>query len=112
MPKIRDFPQVLGLIDGGELVADANQHLTDLMEHLYSMPRGPKDKVKGEITLSLKVQLEGDHVEIAPEIKVKKPIKPRARGFFFALSDGSLSTEHPRQIDMFPRDAEERFSRG
>lgn len=107
MPVIRDANTLIGFLDRGELVRDtmeATAALVLLMKE-YSDTLGPKAKVKGKVTLEVDLECEGGMMAIFGDVKIKAPKKPRASTHFWVTADGELSTEHPKQHDMFkPRD--------
>jgi hypothetical protein len=93
MKKIRDSQTIIGSLEGAELAGNR-----------------PKNAFKGTVTLDIKLVVEAGTVEITAGISSKRPKAPRGKSFFWVLDDGSLSTEHPQQTDMFsgPRAAAER----
>lgn len=107
MSKIRDAKIVLHDLEHGETMAELSAEMTGLVAFLQSLTHNrPKARAKGTITLVLKFAVEGDTVDISPDIKVKKPEKPRNSSTYFVTrdGDGSLSTQHPSQVEMFPRE--------
>ncbi len=105
--KIRDVKIVLHDLEHGETMAELSAEMTGLVAFLQTLTHNrPKAKAKGTITLALDVTVEGDTVDISPDIKVKRPKKPRNSSTYFVTrdGDGSLSTEHPSQLNMFPRE--------
>lgn len=105
MPVIREAQFVIGILEDGQLASDFSSEmqssLATLKEHA-----GPKGKAKGSLTLHLDFTVEGGTVTINADLKSKLPKSGRAASVLFVLDDGSLSTEHPRQANLFgPRDA-------
>lgn len=108
MKRIRDAQTIIGSLEGGEVAAALGQEIVDTLQALKEHAGDrPKAKAKGKVSLVLSLEVDGDSVTIGTEITSKRPKPVRGNSFFFVLDDGSLSTEHPRQIDMFggPRDA-------
>ncbi len=68
---------------------------------------GPKGKASGHVTIVLSMKVEGGTLKITPDLKEKQPPEEFGSTTFFLTEDGELSTQHPRQSDMFagPRDA-------
>ena len=106
--KIRDATQLLAMLEDGELAQDLSTEVNELLAKLRDAA-GPKTKAKGSVTLKLNFTVEGVATEIDTEIVVKAPKSKRGKSFYFVTDDG-LSTDHPRQIQMFPEAAEKRFA--
>jgi len=99
---IRDFNVVLGMIERGELVDDLGRDLVETLRKTKEVAERTKGgKASGTVTLKLSLTVENGSVTIEPEISTKAPKSPRGRSFFFVTDDGELSTEHPRQHDIF-----------
>jgi hypothetical protein len=108
MKKIRDGQTIIGILEGGQLAADFGGEVTDTLAKLKELSGDrPKNKFKGSVTLKVQFEVEGGAVNIDCTIDTKTPKAPRSTSFFWVLDDGSLSTEHPQQTDMFagPREA-------
>ncbi|WP_062111093.1 hypothetical protein [Aureimonas sp. AU40] len=105
MKKIRDVQTVIGLLEDGQLAQDFSDLLQKTLADLKELA-GPKGKAKGSVTLKMDLTAEGGTVTINSDIAAKTPKSGRAASVLFVLDDGSLSTEHPRQMSMFggPRD--------
>ena len=111
MKKIRDAQTIIGLVEGGQLAHDFSREITDTLAKLKELSGDrPKVKIKGHASLKLAFELENGAVTIVAEIDSKTPKAPRGSSFYWVTDDGSLSTEHPQQTDMFagPRDAARR----
>jgi hypothetical protein len=109
MKRIRDAQTIIGMLEGGEAAADLSREITETLAALKERA-GPKGKAKGSITFKINIDLEGGAATLSVDIESKRPKKPRSSDFYWVLDDGSLSTEHPQQIDMFsgPRDVSAR----
>ncbi|MEQ1951001.1 hypothetical protein [Mesorhizobium sp. CN2-181] len=111
MKKIRDAQTIIGMLEGGELAAALGSEITDTLAKLKEMSGNrPKNKVKGSVTLKIGFEVDAGTVEVSCDIDSKRPKPERGRSFYWVLDDGSLSTEHPQQTDMFagPRAADSR----
>lgn len=108
MKKIRDATTLIGMLERGELAEELSNTLVDTLRTLKDIAGGKKDvKAKGEVSLKLSLAVDGDAVTIHAEVSSKTPKAPRGSSFFFVTDDGEITTEHPRQRDMFgPREAE------
>lgn len=105
--KIRNADQLLAMLEDGDLSNDLFNEITKVLDALREAA-GPKSKAKGSVTLTLNFEVEGVSTEISTDIKSKMPKQKRARSWLFLGEDG-LSTEHPRQISMFPQDVDKQF---
>lgn len=113
MKKIRDAQTIIGMLEGGEVAAAFGTELTDTLAKLKERcGNRPKGKIKGSVTLKINLEVEGSTVTIDADIDSKVPKPARGSSFYWVTDDGSLSTEHPQQTDMFagPRDAADRRS--
>jgi hypothetical protein len=102
MAKIRDANTLIGMIESGELASDLSTEITDTLVALEAARAGRKKaKVTGSVTLKIKFTNEGGGSTIDVELDSKRPKKLRESTYLFVDADGSLSTEHPQQTDMF-----------
>jgi hypothetical protein len=111
--KIRDAQTIIGMLEHGEVADELSTMLTDTVAYLKNLARegGKKGKAKGKVTLSLSIEVDGGG-QVTMKAKPDRTLPPRPRGetVCWANDDGTLSTEHPQQTDMFagPRVARER----
>lgn len=102
MKRIRDAAQIIATLDGGDLVQELSDQLQEVLKTLKEHAGARKGaKAKGKVALTLDLCVEGGVVTIEAEVTTKKPKPARGSSVFFVLDDGALSTEHPRQVDMF-----------
>jgi len=109
--QIREASILLGALEGGELNRSLSHELSTVLRELHTMStEDVKKTFKGEVDLKIMLTAENGAVTISSEIKSKTPKRPRARTFYWITEEGSLSTEHPQQTDMFtgPRDTKAR----
>lgn len=108
MKKIRQATDIIAILERGDLNADLTAEITKVLEALQEAAPPKGKAVKGEVTLKLKFAVEGASVEVESEIASKTPKRPRGRDFYFVTEDAALSTEHPRQSNMFdgPREVQ------
>ena len=102
--KLREASQVLGLLERGSLMSDLTSELAKVIAACQDAA-GPKSGAKGVVSLKLNISVEGVEITFDAELDAKLPKRRRQRSTFFVGADGVLSTEHPNQIDLFPRDA-------
>ncbi|TIL54353.1 hypothetical protein [Mesorhizobium sp.] len=111
MKKIRDAQTIIGMLEGGEVAAAMSTEITETLAKLKELSGDrPKTKIKGHVSLKINVEVEAGTATITCEIDSKRPKPARGSSFYWVLDDGSLSTEHPQQTDMFagPRAAADR----
>lgn len=109
MKRIRDAQTIIGMLEGGELAAQLSADITETLAKLKELGdvMGKKAKVKGKVVLALDFEMEAGAVTVSASIDTKVPKAPRGTSYYWVTDDGSLSTEHPQQTDMFagPREA-------
>lgn len=101
MKRIRDAQAILGLLEGGQLISDLGTEITNTTAKLKEMAITPKKKVKGKLSLTLDFEVQDGVLTIESTIAAKLPKEARRSTMCWVLDDGSLSTEHPQQQDMF-----------
>lgn len=101
MKKIRDAAAILGFLEGGQLMADLGDEITAVTAKLKELATVPKKKVKGTLSLALAFEVQDGILTIESAITTKLPKEGRRTSMCWVLEDGSLSTEHPQQQDMF-----------
>lgn len=110
MKKIRDAGVLLGYLEDGEFLGDLNTSLQETIEALHERA-GNKGKAKGSLTIKVDIEVANAMATIKSHFDAKTPKPERGSTVLFVTDDGELSTEHPRQHDMFIRDADERRRR-
>lgn len=100
MSKIREFTQIIGVIERGDAADDLTKEVNKVLEALRDAA-GPKSTAKGSVTLKLNFAVQGQTIEIDAEIGSSIPKAKRARSLYFLTKDGEISTEHPNQKDLF-----------
>lgn len=100
MTIIRDPQLLIGALEEGEL-ADAFR--TELQETLSALSEaaGPKGKAKGHVTLKLNLDVAAGTVTITSDLTSKRPKEERRSSMYWVTEEGFLSTQHPKQHDMF-----------
>ncbi|MCC4299343.1 hypothetical protein [Aurantimonas coralicida] len=100
MKLIRDPQALIGLLEEGELAETMKRELADTLTALNEAA-GPKGKANGHVTLKLNLKVEAGMVTIQSDLTSKRPKEERRSTVFWVTEDGALSTQHPRQHDMF-----------
>jgi hypothetical protein len=100
MARLRDGQTIFGALEGGQLAQDFGELVREAITDLHNLTGGrPKAKEKGEVTLKVKIAVDGSgSAEIAVDLEKKTPKAPRATSFYWIDAEtGALSTEHPQQ---------------
>lgn len=107
MTIIREGTSMVALIDDGDLSREFTEEFQKVNAAVKEAA-GPKGKSKGSITLKIDITCEGGVVVLAGDIVAKVPKKKRGSSMYWVMADGTISTEHPQQMNMFPRDVNAR----
>lgn len=94
---IRPFDQIIRDINGGRLVAELTDELTEVIS---AVRRSGKS---GEIRLTLKLKPRGEsnqQIEIIPVVKGTKPEASRPISIFFVNADNGLQRDDPTQYSL------------
>jgi hypothetical protein len=102
MKTIRDAQVLIGTLEQGELNRELSSELSKDLQFMAELSEeNPKAALKGSLTLKLNIEIEAGEVHIRAEIDSKLPKRARRSSLFWVTPEGDLSTEHPRQHDMF-----------
>jgi len=101
---IRNFVEMLGLLNRGKFVDKCNEHLTTALETLEALPN---EKGTATVTIAVTINYDSGRLDIKPAIKSKLPEEKAFSSTPFWAYEGGLSVQHPSQMDIFggPRDA-------
>lgn len=93
----QSLTDVLSQIRGGSALYEAGQALQECVQATRDTGKPSK--------LTFSVTIEPDKtdetvVTLQPDITVKLPKKPKAKGIFFMDKNGRLTREDPRQIEL------------
>ena len=94
---MQSFIDILSQIRGGAALSDAARDLQELVQAVRDT--GKSGKLSFSITVEPDKADEGV-VTLLPDITLKLPKKPRAKGIFYMDKNGNLTREDPRQIEM------------
>lgn len=110
MNTIRDTTALIGFLEDGQLHQDFGAEARNVLAKLYELSADqPKAKIKGSLTLKISFQVEGGVARIEAAVESTTPKPPRPHSLAWLLPDGTLSTQHPKQIDMFQKDGSGRL---
>lgn len=97
------FLEVVQSFRRGELIAEADEQLSELIEAIR------RTGGKGELTVRLPFKVnEAGQVECVPTVSAKKPRRPLGTGIYYVTDEGRLSRRDPAQDDMFDELADRR----
>jgi hypothetical protein len=91
---------LLDMLEDGDFSADVHAQLVDLAAQMKAVANSTGGKAKGEATIKLKLELEGDAFRIQGDVKVKAPDLPRRRSILWQ-DGGSFTRFPPNQTQMF-----------
>lgn len=102
MKQFIDAQTLIGVLDSGNTRTQLTEELQDTLQAMQEHAGDrPKAKAKGSVTLKLDLSLEGGMVTIEAEINSKRPKPVNGQTRYWLTDDLRLSTEHPKQTDMF-----------
>lgn len=97
---VRSVHRLLEIHDDGDELARINDSLGKAMDEMSGRHSdGEKAKAKLTITLDLETHAKGVTVAVSHELKMPK--RPAAKSEFFVTDDNQLTTQNPRQREMF-----------
>lgn len=100
-----NFLELLQTFRRGELLAEADERLTDVVSAMQRFGG------KGSITLKLGFEVnKAGQIECTPSIDTKAPRRALSLGIYYPTDDGTLSRRDPNQMEMF-NDLEARRAR-
>lgn len=100
--------QLLASLEKGDFDALVFADLRDLIAAMrdHAADAGPKNKVKGKLTLTLDLTLLGDAFTVVSDHKITKPKAPASVTTLFATDKNTLSRQSMRKLDMFLTEAD------
>lgn len=103
MKKLKGTTVTLGAMENGGFLADVDEDLNEVLRKTKAVADQTKNgKAKGSLTITVAFEVSGDTITLGGKTKLSVPALPRRDSTFFVTSDGEITTEHPRQADMFP----------
>lgn len=94
---MQSFLDVLSQIRGGAALTDAARDLQELVQAVRDTGKS------GKLVFSIIVEpdkTDDTVVTLQPDVVLKMPKKPRAKGIFFMDKHGTLTREDPRQLEL------------
>ncbi len=90
-----NFLELIQSFRRGELLAEGDKKLAELVEAMRSVGAG------GDLTIKLRFKMnKAGQFECTPEVTMKKPARALGVGIFFANDDGQLTRRDPNQMDI------------
>lgn len=102
---MQSFLDVLSEIRGGAALADAARDLQELVQAVRDTGKS------GKLTFAITVEPDKSDdtvVTLQPDVTLKLPKRPRAKGIFFMDRHGNLTREDPRQLELLAEQEAER----
>ncbi|KAA5602631.1 hypothetical protein F1188_20375 [Roseospira marina] len=93
----RTFNTFLADVEDGQIHNELTDDLRDLVATLQNVGMETGGKASGEITVKLKLKLDGRSIDVVADVATKKPKMPRRRTTFFSTEDNRLTRNDPRQ---------------
>jgi hypothetical protein len=90
----------LKTLGAGRFDEEATQAVRELVRAMTRVAETSGGKPKGQIVITLKLQLDRGVFDMDPAIKVTTPATQRARTIFYAMPDGRLSKHDHRQTEL------------
>lgn len=104
MKTISDWTIVMGMMENNRFAPHMSDEIKKTIAELHTQSEEQDGKaVKGSVTIKLKFIVKDNMLEIHGDVNSVVPKRPRRPSHFFVVDDGEVSTEHPKQHDMFPR---------
>lgn len=103
--ECRSVTDALSVLEGGAFDADLSATYRDLVQQMQQAAEdnGGKAKVNGKIVITLTLSLENDVFDLIADAKATPPKRVPRRTVMYATPDGTLSRQHPQQMDAFLR---------
>lgn len=102
MKQFIDAQTLIGVLDSGNTRTQLTDELQKTLEAMHDHAGDrPKAKAKGTVNLKLSLTLEGGMVTIEADVDSKRPKPVNGQTRYWLTEDMRLSTEHPKQTDMF-----------
>ena len=99
--RIRQANDIIGVLEDGDFNAAVTSENEALLKVLRDLAPQKGKGVKGSLTIKIDYELVGNSLEVAGSVAAKAPKPQRGRSFYFLTAEGALSTEHPKQQNMF-----------
>ena len=110
--RLRQASDILAYLEQGDFNAEVTSQNEELLKYLQEIAPQKGKGIKGVLTIKLSYDVVGNQVETTASVETKAPKRTRGRDFFFLREDGALSTEHPKQANMFDDDKVSPINRG
>lgn len=90
-----NFSQLMQTCSRGTLLDECNQKLNELLDSIGETGKG------GSFNLKLSIGIgKSGHLEVVPDVSVKKPERKVQPGIFFLNDQNRLTRRDPRQMDI------------
>lgn len=101
-PPARTAGATIDLLEDGQLSADLQEELRELVAQMKAVHNSTRSKVKGEATLNLKFEIDASGaIFVEGKTKIKAPDLPRKRSIVWTDDQGNFTRFPPNQTQMF-----------
>jgi hypothetical protein len=110
--NLRSFSQMLNGLEHGKLSEDLQRQVTEIIAALNDDAQAHGGNPTATLILTLRFDLKGNRVEVAPKVEVKLPKDKRLSTVFWVSHDNALVRSDPAQPDMFkpvPKNVQEKI---
>lgn len=98
--QIRSIARLLDIHDDGDTQALINQSLAKAMDDMVTRQQNG-EKAKAKLVITIDLECSPKDVTVALSHELKLPKRPTATTSFFLDDEKCLSTQNPRQREMF-----------
>lgn len=95
--ELNTFQQFIATLEDGDLVAEINEKLGEMLEKLNQHKLEYGGNPKGSITLKLDFLATRGVIEINAKLETKTPAAPRGSTHLWSTKDNRFSTANPKQ---------------
>lgn len=97
---VRSVDKLLALHDDGDELKRINEDLAAAMEEM-AVRHGDNEKAKAKLVITFDMETHNKGVSIAVSHELKMPKRPANKSEFFVTDDNQITTQNPRQREMF-----------
>jgi len=91
------FADLIRSLGSGRFHDEATEGLSMLVKEMTRVAESSGGKPKGQLTLTIKLQLDRGVMDLDPSITIKTPATVRARTLMYPSADGRLTRNDTRQ---------------
>lgn len=100
-PAANTLGQFLAFLEDGQFDADVATDLRDLAAELHDVAIDAGGKASAELTIKVKISLEGAIFYLTPSHSIKRPVNKRPRSVAWLTEDNRFTPHKPHQGQLF-----------